>query len=405
MRFAGSRALGAVSAQVGQALGSFLLQIVAAWSLGATGLATFALGFGVIIICTGFVSGMIGDSLTVLDRHDPATRTALLGGAAVTTVLAASIGAVVLAAGGVMSGWSILVFGLACAAFVAEELLRRLHMALLDFWRLIVIDLVALLVALCAIALAWRADALTLTSFFTALGLGQVAGALLAWLLLPPEERRIVRPVGGRVGHVLGFGVVRGFQVSLTPIEQNVARTLVVMGAGGVALGNLEGARLYVAPALLVTQGLNSYLMAMFAKRRNEPVGVLISLATRASLGLIVSIGVVGAIWIALEPVMGGIMGLGSLDITPAALIAWICYAMATASVMPLSSLAVTRGAQRRVLMVRVGDVSLTCAALAMAFLGWDAPPIASPLLMAAGVTTGGLVIRGWVLRSLARSG
>lgn len=61
----------AILAQVWQAAGSFALQVIAAHLLGAPGLALVSLCLGVIVLATAVSSGVVGDSLTVLDRRDP----------------------------------------------------------------------------------------------------------------------------------------------------------------------------------------------------------------------------------------------------------------------------------------------------------------------------------------------
>src|SRR3954462_5201774 len=74
---ASARVAGAVGAQLSQALASFALQVLAARLLGASGLGTFALLYGAIVIGTALCTGLVGDSLTVLDRSPPRIRAGL----------------------------------------------------------------------------------------------------------------------------------------------------------------------------------------------------------------------------------------------------------------------------------------------------------------------------------------
>ncbi len=69
-----SRALGALLAQGAQAGVSFVLQVLVARLLGIEELGRFAILYGVIVIATGIVSGVVGDSLVVLDRGDGVVR-------------------------------------------------------------------------------------------------------------------------------------------------------------------------------------------------------------------------------------------------------------------------------------------------------------------------------------------
>ena len=64
-------------AQVWQAAGSFGLQLLAAWLLGASGLGLLSLCLSIIILATAVTSGMVGDSLVILDRRNRAIRAGL----------------------------------------------------------------------------------------------------------------------------------------------------------------------------------------------------------------------------------------------------------------------------------------------------------------------------------------
>ena len=59
------------------ALAGLVLQVAAARLLGAGGLAVFSLVYGALVLVTAVCSGMVGDSLTVLDRHDRGVRAGL----------------------------------------------------------------------------------------------------------------------------------------------------------------------------------------------------------------------------------------------------------------------------------------------------------------------------------------
>src|SRR6185312_6171777 len=78
-RLARFAVLGGIAAQMSQALGSLLLQVLAARLLGADGLGAFAVLFGLIVMATAVCTGFVGDSLTVLDRGRREVRSALQG--------------------------------------------------------------------------------------------------------------------------------------------------------------------------------------------------------------------------------------------------------------------------------------------------------------------------------------
>src|SRR4051812_35667750 len=90
-------ATGAVFGQVTQAFAGLVLSVAAARFLGAAGLATFSLVYGAVVLATAVTSGLVGDSLTVLDRHEPGLRAGLHVWALVVSV-GAGIGAALLAA-------------------------------------------------------------------------------------------------------------------------------------------------------------------------------------------------------------------------------------------------------------------------------------------------------------------
>src|SRR3954454_14327254 len=71
------RISGAVSGQLSQAVLSFVLLLVAAHSLGAAGLGRFALVLSAMVTLTALCNGLVGDSLIVLDRHNPEIRAGL----------------------------------------------------------------------------------------------------------------------------------------------------------------------------------------------------------------------------------------------------------------------------------------------------------------------------------------
>lgn len=82
----------AILAQVWQAAGSFALQVIAAHLLGAPGLALVSLCLGVIVLATAVSSGVVGDSLTVLDRRDPGIRGGLIAWILLLALVGATVG-------------------------------------------------------------------------------------------------------------------------------------------------------------------------------------------------------------------------------------------------------------------------------------------------------------------------
>src|SRR6478752_5804805 len=164
--------LGGVAAQLSQALGSLLLQVVAARMLGAEGLGAFAVLYGLVIMATAVSTGLVGDSLTVLDRGRRGIRAALQTVLLAVAGLAALVAYLVSWVGGFLPPAQAGLFAAATAVFLVEDIMRRLLMADLRFWRIVLVDLAALAGSLATlIVAAWLQDG--------GIGLGTVILALL----------------------------------------------------------------------------------------------------------------------------------------------------------------------------------------------------------------------------------
>ncbi len=397
-----SRAAGAAVAQVWQAVGSFGLQIVAAWTLGAEGLGLISLSLGVIVLTTALASGMVGDSLVILDRSRPQVRGALQAWALLLGVSTALI------AGGVM-GATILtplqavLFAGALVAFQFEELIRRVFMGVLQFWRLVIVDTVAVITALAVIVTVALVGAITIEAFFAALLAGQVAGILTALALLPVDER-VWSPIrGSDFGRVAAFGAWRGAQVAVPQLMLTLARVLVTTFAGGVALGLVEGARIFVAPVLLTVQGLGSYLLSTYVRDSQDGVSALRRRAWRASLMMMTGALVLGAAIVVLAPHLGHIVSGSNFDLDRLTVAGWVVYVVASASFQPFASLAAVKGRQRRVFACRLIDAGFAVVLLT-ALLANGVSAAWTPYALAAGLFLGGLLVRQFVLAPLAKN-
>lgn len=397
-----SRASGAVVAQVWQAAGSFALQVIAAHLLGARGLGLVALCLGVIVLTTAVTSGFVGDSLTVLDRADARVRAALQVWTAALALVGPGVAGAVLWATGTLDGREAAVFVVAAALFQVEEVVRRMLMAGLRFWRLIVVDGTALLVALATVVLTSTVGSITLGTFLAAVAVGQLAGLVVAIRLVAPQERWLAPLSRADLGAVAAFGAWRGAQVAINPGVFTAMRVLVVAAAGSAALGQVEAARIYVAPAILAIQGFGSYLLASYARDRERPLASLVPSAVRASIVLAVGVLLVGASLWALVPVVGPWITGASFALPAVTVLGWSVYAAATATFTPLLCLAVSRGQQRAPLLIRSVDATISLGALSL--LLWAGMPFtAAPFALAAGPLVGGLATRAFVIGSMLR--
>ena len=161
-RLLGRRATAAVLGQGTQALAGLALQVAAARLLGAGGLAVFALAYGALVLGTAVCSGLVGDSLTVLDRTDRGTRAGLHVWTALVSTGVGLAGAAAALLSGLVPVWAGLLLGPACAAFVVEDTLRRLLMATGRYRALPLVDLTSLVGALAALGVAGLTGRVTL---------------------------------------------------------------------------------------------------------------------------------------------------------------------------------------------------------------------------------------------------
>lgn len=403
-RAVASPAIAAALAQLTQAAGSFMLQVVAAHALGAKGLGVVSLCLGVMILATAVTSGLVGDSLTVLDRHEPSVRAALQGMTLIMAAGSSTVGALALGLTGILDGPQAVAFGLATAAFQLEEVLRRVLMASLRFWTLLVVDGAAVVSTLSVLALLAATGDIEVGSFLVAIAVGQCVGIVVALLVIPVPERRLVPFVAPAFREVLSFGGWRGAQVALTPLGLTAGRLVVLSATGAVALGEVEAARVLGAPALLIVQGLGSYLLSTYARDRGVSLAVLRRRARRASVAMAAIAVAVGACVAALASVIAPAVIGRSIDVDVVTVIGWSVFAAATATMQPFTSLAVARGHQRAVLVVRCLDVAVGVGLLAVALGVLSTSVSLTPYILALGPVLGGVLVRVVVLRTPAPS-
>lgn len=399
-RKAAGGAGGAIAAQLVTAGGSFVLQVVAARTLGAGGYGRYALCVAVVVAATAIQTGWVGDSLTVLDRRDPELRAAL----ATCLLLTAGLGlAVGTAAGGLFGAGrtASLLFGLLLAAWLLEESGRRLLMARLEFWKLVANDCTYLLatVAVVAAALLTGAQA-TLGLFLGAMAAGAGAAVLLALVQLPADEWTGLRPGRSGMRRLAAFAAWRSGQAGLRPLALLGARLLVLHLVSAAAVGALEAARLLVAPAQTVINGAGSFLLPTFAQAEKATGRGRADLrrsrqqVTRAVWLLGVGTLLVGAVSLALLGPLTELVTGGDFAISSTAFLGWTVYVATWAVTLPYVSETVARRLSRQVFQARVVD-SVLGVALAAVLLVLDPGAVEwVPWVLAIGGVVGALLLR-----------
>ena len=166
-------------------------------------------------------------------------------------------------------------------------------MAGLRFWSVVLVDLSHLATASLMLGLLWSRG-LTVTDFLLALAAGQAR-----------RHRRRDRPAGsGRplAGPAYGSrrpgrrGLPRGRRVRALargPADDPARPPSTRCGSwswwspGSAAFGRLEAARVYMSPALLLVQGIGSYLLARYASDRHQSLHRSVRRADTAAVALV----------------------------------------------------------------------------------------------------------------------
>lgn len=380
----------AAAAQCLQAVGSLLLILVASRFLDVQDLGLFSILYGLFVLGSGLVSGFVGDSSTVLDRSDRRIR----GGLEAWFLIMAGSAAMLIALAGPFLGFTsplhCLVIGLAGLAFMGEEIVRRQLMIGLSFGRVTLVDLSMILGTVAALGVAGR-DGVQLIDFVVAILVGQTVAALNGVLLLPRSERYLVRLNGAKLRAVAGFGVWRAAQQGLRPALLTSLRFVVVLYVGLAAAGELEIARVYAAPALLLVGGFASFLLPSYARDSTKPLHVLVGRADRAVLALAVTTVIGSVLALLLLPMAGPLLTGREPD--PTAVAGWLCLSFGIGVSIPYGSLAAVRGKARTVFAVRLGETLLSLG-LAVGITTLSGSFVFAPLCAAVGALSGALVLR-----------
>lgn len=404
------RSSGSLVVQLAQAFGSFALQILVLRALGVDGLAVFAVLYGLLVLSSAVVGGFVGDSLTVLDRGTTPVRAALewwLVVLSVGTALLAGAGVLVWnAVAGGISGAAACWFVIVSVLFLVEEVGRRWLMAVMRFWSVIAVDVVALLVAVCVVVVVGTQENITLTTFFVAIAIGQLAGVMTTIALLPLDERWLVSVGVADRRAVWEFGRWRAAQQLLRPATLTVVRLQAVFVVGAAAYGRLEAARIFIAPAIHVISGASQYLFADLARDRRAVASRadLVRRTDRRVASLSGAVAAIGLVAIGLSTTLGQVLVGDDVELGVPALVAWLAFASATAASAPYGALASVHGDQRTLTVLRVGE-ALASVVLVAVVLGAGAGAVSAPWAMAAATIVAAVAVRRHVAAGRTASG
>jgi O-antigen/teichoic acid export membrane protein len=396
-RLAG-RALAAVTSQGVTAGGSLILQIITARELGLAGYGAYALCLALLGSATAIYTGYVGDGLVMLDRRDPATRQGLTTSAVASQVPAGAIalGMVLLLHLGDV-GTALIYCGLVLV-WLIEETGRRILMARLEFWGLVVNDVSYVVVSLAALGVfAMTGVRLTLASVLGAMGIGAVVAIAVALVQLPAEEYRGLRIGRAGLRAVASFSVWRSMQVSLTAAQLLLSRVVLQQMVSLSAVGQVESGRLVVAPIQTVINGSGSFLLSTSAEAERNPRGTGRRMAERAALMLGVLTLLGGVLAAGLAHPLGRIM-VGR-NVSPLLVLGWVLYLATWALAMPFVSELVARRLTKQVFWIRLIDSALALGAVIVG-LGVGLSPLWTPWLLSAGGLVTVVLVRRLAVRT-----
>lgn len=396
-RAATSKPLAAMVSQGVVAGSSLLLQVVAS-RRGAEGLGRFSLLVGVLITLNSVASGWIGDSLTVLDRFELGIRRALFHYQALALVIAFGVG---FGVGGIVDGvdrGTALWFGAACALWGLEETGRRLLIARRQFWSLVINDASYALGSFGYVFTVIGIGAtITVRHLVIALAVGALTAIVVAFGQLPDRELALPLSVPAKWRQVASFAVWRSAQVGLRPGALAAARGVVSLVGGVAAVGQLEGARLVVAPVLTLANGAGVYLLPTYthAVRERRPFRPRVPLA----MGLLAVVcAVYGALAVVFIDPLTKLLTDGTYQVSTAAVIAWAAFAGGFAAGIPAGNAVVAQGRSRLAFWFRSVDAFVGVAA-ASAFAVAHVYRLV-PAGLAAGTAVGAVLLLGAIRRS-----
>jgi len=385
------KAMGAVLAQAAQSIAALGLQILVARLLGIEEYGRFAILYGVVVVATAVVTGLVGDSLVVLERSDRSIRAGLEIMLMATVAVVAVVAGVLTGATGFGSGSESVLFAVALAAFVTEEIVRRLLMAHMAFPRVMAADLSGFFVVLIVVLSAQAMGALSLGVVLVSLAVGQSVACLVGWSLVPAEDRWFADLRGAQWSRVFRYGAWRGLQQVLRPSLFTIVRLIVLAAAGVAAVGFLEAARTYTSPLILMISGLSSFLFVRFAHQSKAGANHSLREADRVVVLLLAATMVMSVVAIVLIPWVSP-LAFG-VRVDAVSVVAWLAYGMSVAFVTPYGALGAVAGKQMAVFAIRLGDTVLAVlTALLMLRLGCPASSV--PFGLAVASMLGGLGLR-----------
>lgn len=360
------RATPAAMAQATNSFANFIVAVFVAHYLGAAALGTFAILFGILTTITALQTSWVGDSLTVLDRDDASIREGIVGSQLLFTLFGAVFGTLAVATIVRPSAVTALAFAFLTAFWLLEEFGRRALMARLLFGRLARSELTYLGILAAGIVVLHLRREDSLAGFIGVMAVAALAAYTVAAAALPEQDRlRLLQPKLADLNAVRKYGFWRAAQAGTGMFSMTAIRWIVAASAGTAVLGQLEIARLAVAPLFTLIAACANFVLPTFAsrQRRGEGHDHVVSL----TLVLLAAVAVYAAFVLPLAAPITGLIG-GHATVTTAMVGEWLAVAAAVAAFSPATSLALVVGRPSLVFGLNfAGSVVVIVAASALA--------------------------------------
>lgn len=379
---------GASAAIVSQgvvAASSLVLQILALRDLGTTGLAVFSiLSNGLIVTAAALHTGWVGDSLVILDRHEPNVRRALFVASGISAIVSFAFG---LGGGMAFAGLdlpSAVLFGAALCLWLVEETGRRLMMARLEFVQLVINDIVFAVGSLGLTFAVMTTARLTMDWLILSLLVGSVASILSAVIQLPFSELRPPPRGPAAMRELAAFSTWRSGQLTMRPLGMLLSRVAVATLVSRSALGLLEAGRLIIAPILTAANGFGGFSLPFFTRHRNAGtlrMRLVYSFAAASAAGAALYFPVA----LLVAPLFEEMADSG--PIPTALILTWCVYSVAYSANVPIVNALTSLMHSRTVFWGRCVDsaVIVLLSAVAVEVGGIELVPLAMTLGMAIG--------------------
>jgi hypothetical protein len=267
--------------------------------------------------------------------------------------------------------------------WLLEETFRRILIARLEFWKLVVNDSSYNAVALVIVGvLLLVGQHITLGRIFAAMAVGAATAVAVGIVEVPRAELSNLRPGWAAMRAVATFAAWRSAHAALRPTALLLSKALVISIISLTASGVLESGRLVVAPLQVIINGAGSFLLAGFAAGERGKATRNNRMARYAVWLLLATVIICGSILALLAGPAGRIMTGRPVD--PLLVFGWTAYLAVWAVGLPYISEVVARKHSRAVFIARLVDsvLGLGLAGIALTF---GASVTVVPWLMALG--------------------